>query len=266
MSWSFRGYECIRFERQDRILTVTLDRAEQLNAANAKLHTELSRLFDDLNADPDSDVIVLTGAGRAFSAGGDLDWMQEAIDEPAQFDDTIREAKRILLGQLSLEKPLIARVNGAAMGLGASLAVASDVAIAVDTAKIGDPHVAVGLVAADGGALLWPQLAGYMRAREYLLTGDPIPAPKAVELGLLTDAVAADALDARVYGLAERLAGGATHAIKWSKQAINRPLIALAAAHMDAAFSDEIRSNETRDHAEAVTAFREGRKPEFQGS
>ncbi|MZR14577.1 enoyl-CoA hydratase/isomerase family protein [Maritimibacter sp. DP07] len=260
MSDFFKRYDHIEFERQGRILTVRLNRPEAMNAANAALHTELSRLFADLDDDPDSDVIVLTGNGRAFSAGGDLDWMQDAIDEPERFHVTIREAKRILVGQLSMEKPIIARVNGHAMGLGASLAVSCDVAIAADTAKIGDPHVAVGLVAADGGALLWPQMTGYLRAREYLLTGDAIPATKAADIGLLTDAVPTEDLDARVYGLAERLVAGKTNAIRWTKIAINRPLVALAAHHADAAFADEIRSNETAEHAEAVRAFAEGKQ------
>lgn len=253
-------YEHIEFERRGRILTVRLNRPEAMNAANAELHTELSQIFPDLDDDPESDVIVLTGSGRAFSAGGDLDWMQDAIDEPERFHVTIREAKRILVGQLSMEKPIIARVNGHAMGLGASLAVSCDIAIAAETAKIGDPHVAVGLVAADGGALLWPQMTGYLRAREYLLTGDAIPARKAVEIGLLTDAVPAEDLDTRVYDLAERLVAGKTKAIRWTKIAINRPLVALASHHADAAFVDEIRSNETKEHADAVRAFAENKR------
>ena len=260
---SLDRYETIAFSRRGRVLTATLNRPEAMNAANARLHAELARLFPSLDADPGSDVIVLTGAGDAFSAGGDLKWMQEAIDHPSRFHDTIREARQILLSQLSMEKPLIARVNGAAMGLGASLAVSSDVAIASDDAKIGDPHVSIGLVAADGGALLWPQLAGYMRAREYLLTGVPIPAPRAVELGLISDAVPRAELDARVDDLADRLVNGATSAIRWTKMAINRPLIAHAQTFMDAGLAFEILSNETAEHAEAVKAFAEGRRPNF---
>lgn len=253
-------YRHISFARDGRVLTATLNRPEALNAANAALHTELARLFPDLDADDGSDVIVLTGAGRAFCAGGDLEWMQDAIDDPARFLVTIHEAKKILTGQLSMTKPLIARVNGAAAGLGASLAVCCDVAIAAEQAKLSDPHVVVGLVAGDGGALVWPQLAGFMRAREYLLTGDAIPAPEAARLGLITRAVPADALDADVYGLAHRLAAGATHAIRWTKQTINLPLLALIQAHADTGLAWEALSQRLPAHAAAVAAFAARRK------
>jgi len=259
----FDDYQHITFAREGRILTITMNRPDALNAANAALHTELARVFVDAQNDPDSDVVVLTGAGRAFSAGGDLAWMQEAIDEPAQFHITAREAKQILFSQLALEKPLIARINGHAAGLGATLAVCCDVAIASEKAKISDPHVAVGLVAGDGGALVWPQLVGFMRAREYLLTGDPVPAAEAARIGLITRAVPADALDNDVYGLAHRLAHGATKAIRWTKVTMNLPLLQLIHAHADAGLAYEILSNESADHAEAVQAFAEGRTPIF---
>ncbi|MFP1646496.1 enoyl-CoA hydratase/isomerase family protein [Pontitalea aquivivens] len=256
---TLEGYRHITFSRQGRVLTATLNRPEALNAANAELHTELERLFPDLDADLESDVIVLTGAGRAFCAGGDLSWMQNAIDDPARFLVTIREAKRILTGQLGMSKPLIARVNGAAAGLGASLAVCCDVAIAADHAKLSDPHVVVGLVAGDGGALVWPQLAGFMRAREYLLTGDPIPAPEAARMGLITRAVPADALDADVNALAQRLAQGATQAIRWTKQTINLPLIALIQAHADTGLAWEALSQRLPAHSGAVARFADRR-------
>lgn len=261
----FDDYETLTFAREGRILTITMNLPDTLNAMNGPLHAEMSRVFTDANEDPDSDIVVLTGAGRAFSAGGDINWMQEAVDDPAAFKRTAVEAKRILFSQLDLEKPLIARINGHAMGLGASLALCCDVAIAAETAKIGDPHVAVGLVAGDGGALLWPQMVGYMRAREYLLTGDPIPAPEAAAMGLITRTVAPEELDAAVYGLARRLAAGATQAIRYTKVVTNLALKQVVHAHADAGFGYEILTNETRDHAEAVAAFREKRKPVFTG-
>ncbi|MAY85513.1 enoyl-CoA hydratase/isomerase family protein [Arenibacterium halophilum] len=261
----FDDYQALSFAREGRILTITMNLPDTLNAMNGRLHAEMSRVFTDANEDPDSDIVVLTGAGRCFSAGGDINWMQEAVDNPAVFKRTTIEAKRILFSQLDLEKPLIARVNGHAMGLGASLALCCDVAIAADTAKIGDPHVAVGLVAGDGGAMLWPQMIGYMRAREYLLTGDPIPATEAAAMGLLTRAVAPEALDDAVYGLARRLAAGATQAIRYTKIVTNLALKQVVHAHADAGFGYEVLTNETADHAEAVAAFRDKRKPVFTG-
>ena len=261
----FKDYETITFSREDRILTITLNLPDTLNAVNARLHTELARVFIDANDDPDSDIVVLTGAGRAFCAGGDVDWMQDSIDNPDIFHLTGVEAKRIIFSQLDLEKPLICRMNGHAMGLGATIALTCDIVIASEKAKIGDPHVSIGLVAGDGGTVIWPQLIGYVRAKEYLLTGDPIPAPEAARMGLINRAVAPGQLDDEVYGLARRLASGARKSIRWTKVVTNLGLKHLAHSIMDASIAYETLSNVSKDHQEAVSAFREKRKPVFTG-
>jgi len=262
----FEDYEAITFRREGKILTVTLNRADTLNAVNAKLHEELSRVFTDVQRDPESDIIVLTGAGRAFSAGGDVGWMQEAIDNPEVFESTVAvEAKQMIFSQLELEKPLICRMNGHAMGLGATIALACDIVIASDQAKIGDPHVLIGYAAGDGGAVLWPQLIGYLRAKEYLLTGDPIPAVEAARMGLINRAVPPEQLDDEVYNLARRLAGGARKAIRWTKVTTNLALKQLAHMIMDTGLAYEGLSNVSKDHQEAVAAFRDKRKPIFTG-
>jgi len=261
----FASYQCIEFRRSGRILTVLLNRPEQRNAVNARLHHELSRVFTDVQRDPDSDVVVLTGNGSAFCAGGDIDWMQLSVDEPDEFEKTAREAKDIVYSQLDLEKPLICRLNGHATGLGASLALLCDIIIASDEARIGDPHVSVGLVAGDGGALIWPQMVGYAKAKKYLLTGELMMAAEAERIGLITDVVPRAGLDAAVDAMAERLATGATKAIRWSKVTTNLPLRQLFHSYFDAGVAYECLSNLTADHAEAVKAFRERRKPVFTG-
>lgn len=261
----FASYQCIEFRRSGRILTVLLNRPEQRNAVNARLHHELSRVFTDVQRDPDSDVVVLTGNGSAFCAGGDIDWMQLSVDEPDEFERTAREAKDIVYSQLDLEKPLICRLNGHATGLGASLALLCDIIIASDEARIGDPHVSVGLVAGDGGALIWPQMVGYAKAKKYLLTGELMMAAEAERIGLITDVVPRAGLDAAVDAMAERLATGATKAIRWSKVTTNLPLRQLFHSYFDAGVAYECLSNLTADHAEAVKAFRERRKPVFTG-
>ena len=263
---NFDDYQCIAFERRGRVLVVTLNRPAQMNAVNGQLHTELSRVFYDLQSDAGSDVIVLTGAGRAFCAGGDIAWMQSSIDRPEEFEVIGREAKHIIFSQADLEKPLICRLNGHAAGLGASLALLSDIIVAHDKVKIGDPHVCVGLVAGDGGSLLWPQLIGYARAKKYLFTGDMLGAVEAERIGLITEVVSEDKLDEATYGLADRIAAGATKAIRWTKITANLPLKQLLHSYFDTGIAYEILSNSTRDHQEGVNAFREKRAPKYSGN
>jgi len=168
---NFDKYERLTFERRGRVLWISID-AGPMNAVDFPLHEELAHVFYEAQSDDDSDLIVLTGAGRAFCAGGDMDWFQEMIDDPAKFRGITTDAKRIVNGLLEMEKPIVCRLNGAAAGLGASIALLCDVIIADERALIGDPHVKVGLVAGDGGAVIWPQLIGFARAKEMLLTGD----------------------------------------------------------------------------------------------
>lgn len=262
---TYAGYQRLSVNVAGRIATVMMNQPDKLNAVGMGMHTELARIFVDLNNDPQVDIIILTGAGRAFSSGGDIDWMQKMIDDPDEFEKTAREAKQIVFSMLDCEKPIIAKVNGHATGLGATLALFCDVIFASDKAKIGDPHVNVGFVAGDGGAVIWPQLIGYARAKEFLMTGDLIPAPEAARIGLINRAVPLEELDAAVDVFARRLASGATKAIRWTKMSVNIGLKQLAHSIMDASISYEAQSNRTADHAEAVAAFREGRKPQFTG-
>jgi enoyl-CoA hydratase len=262
---AYDSYRTLRLENRDRVLTITMSQPEKLNAVGERMHEELAQVFTDAALDPAVDVIVLTGEGRAFSAGGDIEWMQKMIDEDGAFEKTAAEGKRIIFAMLDCEKPIIAKVNGHAAGLGATLALFCDVIFAAENAKIGDPHVSVGFVAGDGGAVIWPQLIGFARAKEYLMTGELIPAPKAAEIGLINYAVPRDELDARVDEFVARLQGGAKKAIRWSKMSVNIALKQLAHSIMDASLSMEALSNKTADHQEAVNAFREKRDPVFTG-
>lgn len=258
-------YETLQITREGRKLTITMNRPDSLNAADTLLHQELAHVFYDVAEDPGSDVIVFTGAGRAFSAGGDIPWMQEAIDRPEMFEQTAREAKRIVFSMLDMEKPLIAKVNGHATGLGATLALFCDVVFASKMAKIGDPHVAIGFVAGDGGPAIWPQLIGFNRAKEYLMTGDLMPADEAERIGLINHSVEPEELDERVDAFAGKLLNGATKAIRWSKMVTNIELKRIVHTIMDASVAYEALSNRTADHAQAVDAFRNKRKPVFCG-
>ena len=203
----YSSYKHMQFERRERILTITLNRPP-MNPIHYELHNELSRLWYQVQVDTECDVVILTGAGEVFSAGGDIPMMQRRIDDPELFNRKNLEMKQMIFGLLDLEKPIIARINGDCIGLGATLALMCDIMIAVDTARFGDPHVRMGYVAGDGGAVIWPQLIGYARAKEYLLTGDMLDAKEAERIGLINYAVPRDQLDAKVNAFADKLARG----------------------------------------------------------
>lgn len=260
-----QSYSHISFERSGRVLTVRLDRPEKLNAVNAPFHTELARVFDDIAADPDSDIVVLTGMGRAFSAGGDLEFLESAHQDPTRLYEVLRETRAIVMALLDCDKPIICRVNGDAVGLGATLALLCDIIIAVDTARIIDPHVRVGLVAGDGGALIWPQLIGYARAKQYLLTGEPVPATEAQAMGLINAAVPAEDLDKTVDAWVSKLSRNSPMAVRWSKATINTGLKQLAATIMDTGVAYEGMSFRSEDLGESIASMRDKRKPVFKG-
>src|ERR1700722_15490608 len=228
-----RNYETLALSRKGRLLTITLNRPDTLNAVNRKMHEELGDVFNFAALDEDSDVVVLTGAGRAFSAGGDLEHIARNAANPDLFDAEARLAKRIVFSMLDLDKPLVCRMNGHAVGLGATLALLSDVIFAAENAKIGDPHVALGLVAGDGGAAIWPQRIGFGRAKEYLLTGELLTAKKAEEIGLINHCVPPADLDGAVDAFCDRLLKGSSNAIRWTKVLVNLELKRIATAVMD---------------------------------
>jgi enoyl-CoA hydratase len=258
-------FSTIALERRDRLLVVTLNRPEALNAVNLALHDELPEALGFAAADEGSDVILLTGAGRAFSAGGDIAHMEHNAANPHLFDHEARQAIRIVHALLDMEKPVVCRMNGHAIGLGATIALLCDIVIAADSAKIGDPHVGVGLVAGDGGAIVWAQRIGIARAKEYLLTGELLTAAKAAEIGLINRAVPADQLDESVDGLCRRLLDGAPNAIRGTKMLTNMELKRIANAMMETAIAHESASVRSADHREGIAALKEKRKPIFTG-
>ncbi len=262
---AFDGYSRFTFHREGRVLTATIAGANPVNGVDAAMHDELARVFTDLQHDPESDIIILTGAGRAFCAGGDFAWFDEQIRDPRKFRDIGWDAKRIVTSLLDIEKPVICRLNGPAAGLGATIALLCDIIIADENAVIGDPHVKVGLVAGDGGAVIWPQLIGYARAKEYLLTGDMIKASKAAEIGLINHAVPTNQLDAKVAAMTAKLMASPRWAVRWTKTVTNTPLKALVAQMMDTSIAYEMLSNIAADRAEAVAAVRERRPAQLTG-
>lgn len=260
------AYEALLLRREGHVLHAAMNRPDTLNAIDAQLDAELIRLFVEVADDSQTRVVVLTGAGKAFSAGGDIDAIQALIDEPWRMYDMIPRAKRLISNLLDCPKPVIAKVNGHAVGLGATLALFCDLVFATPQAKIADPHVTLGFVAGDGGAIIWQQLIGHVRAKEYLFTGDPITGEEAARIGLINRAVPLNELDAVVDAFAERLANQPARALQWTKLVANMPLKAQVAAMMDAGIAYETASNHTEDHRLAVQALIDKSKPEFTGN
>lgn len=261
----YEGYEALKVERSGKIVTVSFNRPEVRNATNPRMHQELERVFPEIGKDPDAHVVILTGEGKSFSAGGDIDAMLHSAKDHGRWNESMLEARRILFNIVELDRPVIARINGHAVGLGATLALFCDITIALENVRIADPHVRVGLVAGDGGSLIWPMLAGYARTKPLLLTGEPITGKDAAAIGLISEAVKPEDLDARVNFYAERIANGAAPAIRGTKRALNMALKQALEAQIDAHLGLETMSHLSEDHQEGLRAFVEKRAPVFTG-
>jgi len=223
---NYSNYKYILVERKGRVLRLTFNRPERLNAVSLAMHTELANIFADIRKDKEADVVTITGAGRGFCAGGDLRDTSYDQDTPRSkikedLDKLFAEAREILVNILELEQPIIAGVNGPATGLGSTLALFADIVIASDQARLGDTHVKMGVTAGDGGAVIWPLLIGVNKAKELLMTGEIIDAREALRLGLVNHVVPHDELDKAVMEMAESLISGHLMAIKSTKKAVN---------------------------------------------
>jgi enoyl-CoA hydratase/carnithine racemase len=221
---------------------VRLNRPEQLNATNHDLHRGLAALFPQLDADDDARVAVLTGAGRAFSAGGDFAYLDELTTDPAMRRQTLADGRAIVTGMVRSRVPLVAAVNGPAVGLGCSLVALCDIAYMAESAHLADPHVLLGLVAADGGPVTWPLLTSLLLAKEYALTGDRIPARRAAEMGLVNHVVADDEVLDSALACARRIAALPRQATEDTRRVLNLHLERAVLATLDFALSAEDRS------------------------
>lgn len=224
------------------VRTVTLNRPDDLNAVNEDLHAALATVWTTLAADDSIKAVVLTGAGRAFSAGGDFDFLTRTASDPDFRFKTMAEARRIVSEMINFHKPVIAAVNGAAVGLGCSLAVLCDVVFISERAFFADPHVSLGLVAADGGALAWPLMMSILRAKEFLFSGDRIDAMSAERIGLANRVVPAGELLEQATAYATRVAAQPQQALWDTKRAINRHMRRAVDGVMDFAFAAESES------------------------
>jgi enoyl-CoA hydratase len=272
MAIDYGEYEFLNVAVADRIATITINRPDRLNAVHNALHHELEQIWLDVRADQDVNAIILTGAGRAFCAGGDVKGMAEGTLSGAapkkgkgrgRGPIAASNGRRVIENMLDVEQPIIGAINGDAIGLGATLALLCDITVASEKARFADTHVKVGIVAGDGGAVIWPLLIGPHRAKEFLMRGNFISGAEAGRIGMVNYAVGPEDVMSKARELARELADGPTWAIRWSKLAVNKWLKQQANLILDASLAYEMMTFNTKDHQEAVKAFVEKRKPNF---
>lgn len=259
-------FKTLQFEYLDgQVLKITIDHPDSaMNAVDDTLHSEFTRLFRELKQEDDARAVLLTGAGRAFSAGGDFNWFP-TLQDPKALEHLRRDAKQLIWDLLEVELPIVCALNGAAAGLGASIALLCDTIFMARSAVILDPHVQVGIVAGDGGTVIWPMAVGPALAKQYLLTGDPVSAEEAHRMGLINFVSDNDAVQDDALAFARRLAAGAPLAIQYTKAAVNKLVKNNLNLAFDHATALEIVTFKSSDHQEALTALKEKRKPEFKG-
>lgn len=262
-------YQTLLVEVEGGVAAVTINRPESRNAINADLFGELTTIWDDLSTDRDVQVILLTGAGKFFSVGGDVTAMTtrpggDVLREGQERDGS--GTRRLLTRLLDVDKPIITAINGDAIGLAATIALMTDITVAAETARIADTHVSrVGLVAGDGGAVIWPLLVGISRAKEFLMRGTLLTGSAAAEIGLVNHAVPAEQTLPYAREIARELADGPRWAIRWTKASVNQLLKERLNAVLPASAALEMVSSQTDDHHEAARAFAEKRKPHYSG-
>jgi enoyl-CoA hydratase len=258
-------FHALETERVGDILRITIAHpTSPLNAVDEGLHEDFTQLFAWLRGETEARCVLLTGRGRAFSAGGDFAWFP-TLRETERQERLRRDAKQMIWDLLDCEVPIVAALNGHAMGLGASIALLCDVIFMAEDATIGDPHVRVGLVAGDGGAVIWPLAVGPARAKQYLLSGDPLSAKEAERIGLVNFVVPGDALARESLAFAERIAAGAPLALRYTKAAVNKLVKDALNVAFDYSTAMELATFKSADHEEALAAIREKRKPKFHG-
>jgi enoyl-CoA hydratase len=247
-----KSVEPIVIEEDGPVRILRLNRPDSLNAADAILHARLATIWDEIAADPDCRSVVLTGNGRAFCAGGDAGVLVKMNESEQYRTETLREGATIVRSMAAFPLPVIAAVNGPAVGLGCSLTGLCDIVLIESSAYLCDPHVSVGLVAGDGGAISWPALTSLLKAKEYLYTGDRIPADEAVHLGLANRVVEdGTSVDAAV-ALAHRLAKQPAQALRDTKRALNRHLERSIHDILDFALAAEGVSSASSEHRKIV--------------
>lgn len=260
---NYTDFQHIEFEhRPNGVLLMTLNRPEVLNATNDRLHWELTQVWQTIGADPETRVAVVTGKGRAFSAGGDLEMVEANATDPRRLARTVQEATDLVYNLVNLDKPVVSAINGVAVGAGLVVALLADISIIGENVRFTDGHTKLGVVAGDHAAIVWPLLCGMAKAKYYLLTSEFIDGKEAERIGLVSLCVPMDQVLPRALAVADKLAAGAQQAIRWTKRALNNWL-RMAGPIFDNSMALEMLTFMEDDVREGVAAIREKRAPSF---
>jgi len=263
---NYGGYQHLLFERRDHgVLLITLNRPDSYNAADEIMHSELARVWTDVAADDQARVAVVTGAGKAFSAGGDLAMVERMAGDYDKVTRMLTEMSDLVYNMINCPQPVVSAINGVAVGAGLVVALLADVSVCAADARLGDGHVRLGTVAGDHAAILWPLLCGMARARYYLLTGEMVTGTEAERIGLVSKCVPREEVLAEALRVADTLATGSQLAIRLTKRALNGWL-RNAGPLFDQSAAYEMLTFMGPDLREGVTALRAKRAPDFPSS
>ncbi len=258
------SYRHLRLEPQPHgVLLITLDRPDKLNAAHEQMHAELARIWTDVSADEQTRVAVVTGAGRAFSAGGDLAMVERQIGDYDRVTAMLAEMSDLVYNLASCAKPVVSAINGVAVGAGLVVALLADISVCAADARLGDGHVRLGVAAGDHAAIIWPLLCGLARAKYYLLTGEMVSGAEAERIGLVSRAVPREDVLPEALRIADQLATGPQLAIRLTKRALNGWL-RTAGPIFDQSAAYEMLTFMGEDVREGLASLREKRAPQFR--
>ena len=259
----YTSYQHFLFERHDHgVLLITLNRPEVYNAANEQMHADLARIWTDVARDDETRVAVVTGAGKAFSAGGDLAMVQRQAGNYELTTRMLTEMSDLVYNLVNCEKPVISAINGVAVGAGLVVALLADISVCASDARLGDGHVRLGVAAGDHAAIIWPLLCGMARARYYLMTGEMVNGAEAERIGLVSKALPREDVLPEALRIAQHLATGSQLAIRLTKRALNSWL-RTAGPIFDQSAAYEMLTFMGEDVKEGVSALREKRPPRF---
>jgi enoyl-CoA hydratase len=259
----YSGYDRLLFERRpDGVLLITMNRPQVYNAADEAMHGQLARIWTDISRDEQTRAVVITGAGKAFSAGGDLAMVARQAGDYQRVSSMLGEMSDLVYNLINCEKPVVSAINGVAVGAGLVVALLADISVCAADARLGDGHVRLGVAAGDHAAIIWPLLCGMAKARYYLMTGEMVTGAEAERIGLVSKSLPREEVLDEALRIADVLATGSQHAVRWTKKALNSWL-RLAGPIFDASAAYEMLTFMGDDVREGTAALMEKRPPRF---